>query len=294
MFRRFWVACLWFSVSTLLAYGQDDSKVEIFGGYQYLHASTGVSGVSSFNLNGWNASMSGYFTRNLGVTADFGGAYGTPSVLGVGAKTRLYTFLLGPIVRFPNSSRLTPLAHALFGGGRISGDVLGVSASETDFTWTAGGGLRARTIFGSRPASCSSFRLVLVRDPQVGGAALESLPRRMELRSPLPVPHDLPAAHRVYIPDERLFRESLQSEFARLDRTRPASPNYAKLSFHTVVLYVEKLAGFDLRSHVLQDRTEAADTAHAGQLHEWPGITIHAPDAHRQSGVDSCLPSAVH
>jgi hypothetical protein len=46
MFRRFWLACVLLSVSTLLAYGQDDSKVEIFGGYQYLHASTGVSGVS--------------------------------------------------------------------------------------------------------------------------------------------------------------------------------------------------------------------------------------------------------
>jgi opacity protein-like surface antigen len=44
-------------------------------------------------------------------------------------------------VRFPNSSRLTPFAHALFGGGRISGSAFGGSLSSTDFTWAAGGGL---------------------------------------------------------------------------------------------------------------------------------------------------------
>ena len=50
--------------------------------------------------------MSGYFTRNLGVTADFSGNYGTP----FGRKlARLYTFMFGPTVRFPNSSRVTPL-----------------------------------------------------------------------------------------------------------------------------------------------------------------------------------------
>jgi opacity protein-like surface antigen len=143
MLPRFGLPFVFLLLCSLASFAQDDSRVEIFGGYQYLHASTGVSGVNGFNLNGWNASLSGYFTRNLGVTADFGGTYGTPSVLGVGVKTRFYTFLFGPTVRFPNSSRLTPFAHALFGGGRISGDVLGVSASETDFTWAAGGGLDA-------------------------------------------------------------------------------------------------------------------------------------------------------
>jgi opacity protein-like surface antigen len=77
----------------------------------------------------------------LGVTADFSGSYGTPSVLGVGVKTNFYTFLFGPTVRVPNSSRLTPFAHVLFGGGRISGSAFGVSVSSTDFTWAAGGGV---------------------------------------------------------------------------------------------------------------------------------------------------------
>jgi len=62
-------------------------------------------------------------------------------VLGVGVKTNFYTFLFGPTVRVPNSSRRTPFAHVLFGGGRISGSAFGVSVSSTDFTWAAGGGV---------------------------------------------------------------------------------------------------------------------------------------------------------
>lgn len=143
MKRNFVVACAVLLLS-LVAFGQERGeapKAEIFGGYQYFHANSGVSGLNGFNLNGWNASASGFFSRNLGVTADFSGSYGTPSVLGVGVKTNFYTFLFGPTVRVPNSSRLTPFAHVLFGGGRISGSAFGVSVSSTDFTWAAGGGV---------------------------------------------------------------------------------------------------------------------------------------------------------
>jgi hypothetical protein len=101
MKRNFVVVCAVLLLS-LVAFGQERGeapKAEIFGGYQYFHANSGVSGLSGFNLNGWNASASGFFSRNLGVTADFSGSYGTPSVLGVGVKTNFYTFLFGPTVR---------------------------------------------------------------------------------------------------------------------------------------------------------------------------------------------------
>ena len=113
MIRNFVVVCAVLSLS-LVAFGQERGeapKAEIFGGYQYFHANSGISGLSGFNLNGWNASASGFFSRNLGVTADFSGSYGTPNVLGLGVKTNFYTFLFGPTVRVPNSSRLTPFAH---------------------------------------------------------------------------------------------------------------------------------------------------------------------------------------
>ena len=71
------------------------------------------------------------------MTADFSGNYGTP----FGVDTKLYTFMFGPTVRFPNASRVTPFAHALFGGGRFSLSGAGWRGSETDFTWAAGGGV---------------------------------------------------------------------------------------------------------------------------------------------------------
>lgn len=145
MLRKLIVLCAVLSLS-ILAFGQEKSEVpkaEIFGGYQFFHADTGVSGLSGFNLNGWNASASGFFSRNLGVTADFSGSYGTPNFVGVGIKTNFYSYLFGPTVRFPNKSRLTPFVHGLFGAGRISGSALGVSGSDSAFAWAAGGGIDA-------------------------------------------------------------------------------------------------------------------------------------------------------
>ena len=140
MLRKLALLVALMSLLSALAVAQEPAKAEIFGGYQYFHASSGVSGADSFNLNGWNAALSGYFNRNLGITSDFAGVYGTPTALGIGVHTRFYSFLFGPVVRVPNASKLTPFVHVLFGGGHLSLSALGASTSETDFTWAAGGG----------------------------------------------------------------------------------------------------------------------------------------------------------
>jgi hypothetical protein len=59
---------------------QDAPRAEIFGGYQFFHANSGISfaGFDSFNLNGWDGSLNGYFNRYLGITTDISGAHGTP------------------------------------------------------------------------------------------------------------------------------------------------------------------------------------------------------------------------
>ena len=138
MLRKLVVLCALLSIFSVLALAQEPAKAEIFGGYQYLHVNSGVSGAPSFNFNGWNAAVSGYFTRNLGITADFSGNYGTVSSV----NTRIYSYLFGPVVRFPNSSRVTPFAHALFGGAHISASATGFgSGSDSGFAWAAGGGL---------------------------------------------------------------------------------------------------------------------------------------------------------
>jgi opacity protein-like surface antigen len=138
MLRKVALICTVLSFWSVLAIAQEPAKAEIFGGYQYLHATTGGSGAQSFNLNGWNASVSGFFTRNLGITADFSGNYGKPFTV----DTKVYSYLFGPTVRFPNASRVTPFVHALFGGAHASASVTGLgSGSNSSFAWAAGGGL---------------------------------------------------------------------------------------------------------------------------------------------------------
>jgi hypothetical protein len=136
------------------ALAQTAPDVEVFGGYQYFHANSGVSfsGFDNFSLNGWEGSVSGYFNHHVGITADFSGVYGTPSINvpqvgAIGIHTHLYTFMFGPTVRAANKSPLQPFAHALFGGAHLTGavniPVIGssVSDSDTGFAWAAGGGL---------------------------------------------------------------------------------------------------------------------------------------------------------
>ncbi len=125
------------------ALAADAPRAEVFGGFQYFRANSGIDqgGLDNFNLNGWNASLSGYFNRYLGLTADFSGAYGSPEFAGIPIHTKVHTFMFGPVLRLPNPTHLTPFVHALGGGAHISADASGTSGSETDAAWAVGGGL---------------------------------------------------------------------------------------------------------------------------------------------------------
>jgi opacity protein-like surface antigen len=128
---------------------QDAPRAEVFGGFQYFRANSGGcsfttgsgSCLDDFNLNGWNASLSGYFNRYVGVTADFSGAYGSPELLGIPIHTKFHTFMFGPVVRLPNPTHITPFVHLLGGGAHVSADAEGVSDSSTDAAWAVGGGI---------------------------------------------------------------------------------------------------------------------------------------------------------
>jgi opacity protein-like surface antigen len=133
-------------LATILPYqvlAQDAPRAEVFGGFQYFRANTGtnVANLDHFNLNGWDASLSGFFNRYLGITADFSGAYGSPEFLGVPIHTKLHTFMFGPVVRLPNPTHLTPFVHALGGAAHTSADTSGVSATDTSAAWAVGGGV---------------------------------------------------------------------------------------------------------------------------------------------------------
>jgi hypothetical protein len=125
------------------ALAQDAPRAEVFGGFQYFRANTGVdvANFDHFNLNGWDASLSGYFNRFVGVTADFSGAYGSPEFAGIPIHTKLHTFMFGPVLRLPNPTHLTPFVHALGGGVHTSVDAEGISSGNTSAAWAVGGGV---------------------------------------------------------------------------------------------------------------------------------------------------------
>ncbi len=161
----FVVLALLLSANLLMA--QDAPKAEVFGGYSLLRTDTGGLTGGSENLNGWNAALTGNFTKNFGITADFSGHYKSLSVsqLGVSASANFhsYTFLFGPQVG-GSIGKARPFVHALFGANRasVTGSAAGVSASISDTGWAMafGGGLdvKASKILAIRVAQADYLR----------------------------------------------------------------------------------------------------------------------------------------
>ncbi|HEY2544681.1 MAG TPA: hypothetical protein VGI46_01305 [Candidatus Acidoferrum sp.] len=67
-------------VTAVSAQAQDDDKVEVFGGYTYMHFNSSPNA----NLNGWEASAQYKFRDWIGGVADFDGHYG--SIRGIGTS----------------------------------------------------------------------------------------------------------------------------------------------------------------------------------------------------------------
>lgn len=134
--RKILVISVLVLASCMFVVAQDNNnKAEVFGGYQWTSVDFG-SGVSRQSFNGFDGAVTGYFNQNLGITADFSGAFKT--VDGVSAKVYSYTF--GPTLRVP-MDKATPFVHALFGGARATAGFEGDSASSNGFAYAIGGGL---------------------------------------------------------------------------------------------------------------------------------------------------------
>jgi len=117
-------------------------RVEVFGGYSYLHE-------PSLNLNGWNGAATINVYRCVGITADFSGHYWSTSLSAplVGAldiRNHIHSYTFGPTVSLRNQTRFTPFVRFLAGGSRLTfkGTVASAtgSASEDHFTVVSGGG----------------------------------------------------------------------------------------------------------------------------------------------------------
>lgn len=148
---------------TTLAPAQNPSKVELFGGYSFLHASPVQT--SSFISNGWDASVTGNLNRWFGLEANLSDHYGTSpqdiaGLVPAPAEAPIpyasgFSFLFGPHFSYRTASRIDLFIHGLFGGIRgegtnfsldaacapISGNPCVVTKSQTAFTTALGGGI---------------------------------------------------------------------------------------------------------------------------------------------------------
>jgi opacity protein-like surface antigen len=143
--------------SSVLA-AQDYPRVEVFGGYSFLHSGNHDSRLNaqrlppSFvgtniylasdgtaNLNGWEGSITLNLNKWVGITSDFSGHYGSmkfdefqqiiivptpPPVLARTEKPGFssHSFLFGPSFTCRKTERVIPFAHVLFGVNREAAD----------------------------------------------------------------------------------------------------------------------------------------------------------------------------
>ena len=144
---------------------QETPRAEVFTGYSFMSAGFPFStdpaaGTGSGVLNGWNFSTAVNANRWIGVVADFGGYYGSPTkgtlfkpancVLCTsdftGILHDMYTFTAGPQLSI-RQDKVTVFAHALFGGAHIREDLIinipppATRISSTNFAFLVGGGV---------------------------------------------------------------------------------------------------------------------------------------------------------
>jgi|ERR1051326_914985 hypothetical protein len=159
----------------LRAQAQDAPKVEVFTGYSFVSAgfpfsSEPAAGNARGSLHGWNFSAAVNANRWVGMVADFGGYYGSPTkstifkpancVLCTGNVNatlhNIHTFAAGPQVS-ARAENMTVFGHVLAGGAHLRADFSGPDTaglfSDTDpgplakqlpaFRWS---GIQAGTI----------------------------------------------------------------------------------------------------------------------------------------------------
>ena len=138
------------------AFAQEDHKIEVTGNYSYIHANPQNNNIiPTFSLNGGGGSGAFYFSKYIGIVAEFEGygsythhftnSYGTFS-----AQGNLFTYNVGPIVKF-RTSHFEPFVETLFGGahsnfyGNLYNNCGGACASKSPsnnaFDFIIGGGL---------------------------------------------------------------------------------------------------------------------------------------------------------
>ncbi len=124
-------------------------KVTLFGGYTIVRNQ--FNSGSTFNINGWDASITGKVAPWVGMVADFSSQYGVRS----GEQEKQYMALFGPQFSPHVLHRVIPFAHVLVGvvhgtTGFTTGTTTGYSIpiiTGNAFATAVGGGIDIK-IFG--------------------------------------------------------------------------------------------------------------------------------------------------
>jgi hypothetical protein len=148
-------------VSYASVFAQSDKKPEFFAGYSFESVNTGVSSSdltatttsldNRFKANGVNLSAADYFTKRLGVAADFSAHFNSRadtfgSTVGQ-SKFSLYNITGGPQLRFPSDSKVTPFVQVLAGIARrnltetFTDGTTNFTDHNTSFAMNLGGGI---------------------------------------------------------------------------------------------------------------------------------------------------------
>jgi opacity protein-like surface antigen len=142
------VVCLFGFLSFFAAvgYGQEYSKIDLFGGYSYVRANpSGSTGLPSFNMNGGEASLAYNANSWFSGVVDFAG-YRTSRLISnpPDVKGNMWTYLFGPRVSYRHLGRITPFGQTLFGIAHATSDTYLLGHNQTDFAMTVGGGFDYR------------------------------------------------------------------------------------------------------------------------------------------------------
>jgi hypothetical protein len=117
---------------------QEYPRVEIFGGYAFVHLDGGAG-----SMDGWNASVLGNVHSVFGVKGEFSGLYGKDT-LNDDVRYSGYSVMGGPQITARTDS-VNVFAHALFGVEHLGGSTpfgdFRVGASLNAFAMAFGGGL---------------------------------------------------------------------------------------------------------------------------------------------------------
>jgi outer membrane protein with beta-barrel domain len=138
-----------------VAFAQDSPKAEITGYYSYFRFNPENSGtLSSHSLNGGGADVTYFFSRMIGIKAEFSGYQSnkvtfTNGSTVVNASANLFTYNVGPVIKI-RKEHFEPFAEVLFGGahssfyGNLCNALAGCGSnnpSNNGFDFVIGGGV---------------------------------------------------------------------------------------------------------------------------------------------------------